>query len=47
MLKASEMSAEEAAAAGIARGVDDIELDLARQDEGAGQGQGDGEGEPA
>lgn len=39
VLKASEMSAEEAAAAGIARGVDDIELDLAAR--------GEGDGEPA
>ena len=29
VLKASEMTAEEAAAAGISRGVDDIELDVA------------------
>jgi hypothetical protein len=35
VLKASELSAEEAAAAGIARGVDDIELDLAEPPRGA------------
>ncbi len=32
VLKASEMSAEEAVAAGIERGVDDIELDVAKSD---------------
>jgi len=33
VLKASELSAEEAAAAGMSRGVDDIELDLTKESE--------------